>query len=56
MYHVASEHLMATFKGHTAAVTCLCTSHDGKFFVSTSADKTVKTWSFTSVRFTCLVF
>uniref|UniRef100_A0A1I7TE12 WD_REPEATS_REGION domain-containing protein n=1 Tax=Caenorhabditis tropicalis TaxID=1561998 RepID=A0A1I7TE12_9PELO len=46
-YHIASEQLVGTFKGHTAAVTCLCSSNDSSFFVSTSADKTVKIWVFT---------
>ncbi|UMM29516.1 hypothetical protein L5515_011833 [Caenorhabditis briggsae] len=45
-YHIASEQLVGTFKGHTAAVTCLCSSNDSSFFVSTSADKTVKVWVF----------
>uniref|UniRef100_A0A8R1HUS0 WD_REPEATS_REGION domain-containing protein n=1 Tax=Caenorhabditis japonica TaxID=281687 RepID=A0A8R1HUS0_CAEJA len=47
-YHVASEKLIGTFRGHTAAVTCLVSSHDSLFFVSTSADKTAKTWNFAS--------
>ncbi|CAB3406664.1 unnamed protein product [Caenorhabditis bovis] len=46
MYHVASQILIATFKGHSAGITCLCTSNNGQFFVSTSIDKTVKLWSF----------
>ncbi|PAV70253.1 hypothetical protein WR25_21608 [Diploscapter pachys] len=46
MYHIPSQFLITTFKGHTAAVTSLCSSNNGLFFISTSADKTVKMWSF----------
>ncbi|CAJ0937081.1 unnamed protein product, partial [Mesorhabditis belari] len=46
MYHIASQILITTFKGHTATVTSLTTSRDGIFFVSTSHDKTVRQWSF----------
>ncbi|CCW46000.1 Protein qui-1 [Caenorhabditis elegans] len=45
-YHIASEQLIGTFKGHTAAVTCLCSSNDSSLFVSTSFDKTVNVWVF----------
>ncbi|CAI2351409.1 unnamed protein product [Caenorhabditis sp. 36 PRJEB53466] len=49
-YHVASEQLLLILKGHTAAVTCLCASHDDSFFISTSLDKTVKKWSLNSAE------
>ncbi|CAJ0564061.1 unnamed protein product, partial [Mesorhabditis spiculigera] len=48
MYHIASQELATTFKGHTATVTSLTTSRDGTFFVSTSHDKTVRQWGFQS--------
>ncbi|KAE9419195.1 hypothetical protein Angca_009051 [Angiostrongylus cantonensis] len=45
MYHVAAHALMTTFNGHTGAVTSLSCSTNGTFFVSTSADKTVRIWN-----------
>lgn len=50
-YHIASEQLIGTFKGHTAAVTCLCSSNDSSLFVSTSFDKTVNVWVFSQVSY-----
>ncbi|VDM58488.1 unnamed protein product [Angiostrongylus costaricensis] len=49
MYHVAAHALMTTFNGHTGAVTSLSCSTNGTFFVSTSADKTVRIWNLINV-------
>ncbi|KAJ1372335.1 hypothetical protein KIN20_034468 [Parelaphostrongylus tenuis] len=45
MYHVAAHAFMTTFNGHTGVVTSLSCSTNGAFFVSTSADKTIRIWS-----------
>ncbi|KAI6229454.1 putative WD repeat-containing protein [Aphelenchoides besseyi] len=45
MYHIASQLLFKTFKGHTDRVTSFCTSLDGIFFTSTSWDCSVRVWS-----------
>jgi WD40 repeat protein len=36
--------LPLTFKGHTASVSCVAISPDGKHIVSGSGDKTIKLW------------
>ncbi len=40
-----SEMVVATFKGHTDAVTCIATDYSGGKLVSGSADNTVRTWN-----------
>ncbi len=37
-----------TFTGHTGKITCLAASKDGKWFVSGSADRTVRVWDVSS--------
>ncbi|GMS95801.1 hypothetical protein PENTCL1PPCAC_17976, partial [Pristionchus entomophagus] len=44
MVHVASQFVLATYRGHTGAVTSICESSEGDFFTSTSVDKTVRVW------------
>ncbi|CAI4225513.1 unnamed protein product [Auanema sp. JU1783] len=46
MYHIPSQLLINTFRGHNSAVTALCASSNGVYFVSTSVDKTALVWSF----------
>ncbi|KAK6109718.1 WD domain G-beta repeat family protein [Brugia pahangi] len=46
MYHITSQLLIRTFKGHERRVTSISISRDGSFFATTSTDCTVRIWNF----------
>ncbi|KAL3981510.1 WD domain G-beta repeat family protein [Acanthocheilonema viteae] len=46
MYHITSQLLIRTFKGHERRVTSISVSCNGAFFATTSTDCTVRIWNF----------
>ncbi|KAM3726635.1 Protein qui-1 [Dirofilaria immitis] len=50
MYHITSQLLIRTFKGHERRVTSISISCDGTFFATTSTDCTVRIWNFTEEK------
>ncbi|CAF3115487.1 unnamed protein product [Rotaria socialis] len=48
MYHIPSKKLVKTFSGHTSLITSIQLTHDSKFLVSTSTDRTIKLFNLNS--------
>lgn len=48
LWELPGGRLLDTFEGHSAAVTCVCTTVDGKFAVSGSDDSTALVWDLES--------
>ncbi|CAF1516052.1 unnamed protein product [Rotaria magnacalcarata] len=48
MYHIPSKKLVKTFSGHTSLITSIQLTHDSKFLVSTSTDRTIKLFDLNS--------
>ncbi|VDK88888.1 unnamed protein product [Litomosoides sigmodontis] len=48
MFHITSQLLIRTFKGHEKRVTSISVSCNGAFFATTSTDCTVRIWNFST--------
>ncbi|CAG9533394.1 unnamed protein product [Cercopithifilaria johnstoni] len=55
MYHITTQLLIRTFKGHDRRVTSISISHDGAFFATTSTDCTVRIWNFSMDKATHVI-